>query len=1008
MVHMNVRARRRVAAVVASSMLALVAVVAQAHPASASGLALTPNTAFNSGSTTITFTTDASHHYEYGGTATFTYIPTTSDTSTTSIPVSFGRCGAAGTPCPQNSAPQISINFAGWDAGDYDVSIHGNGDPGSTGQPVTGMGAYGATPPYDDSCSSCFTVASAGPVSVNNASPNHGGQGGSVTTNIFGNNFERSAIVELLLNGVVDPKMSFAKSSVPTRTMLSGTVAIAADAARGVRDIRVANRNGNTALCAACFIVDQAPITGSSPNGAGNEGPGLTTVTFTGTELPAGTPWLNFVSGNPGSSNAQDLSIPGQNARNASATSMTADFDLRDAAPGQNAYQPAIIATDGSVARCTCFFSVLQRPDRVPYVGGLDSRPDLAGDQQSQPRGTTRIFGVHGQNFSRGVIFKLNLADLNVLSSRYISPTQGEVTIFAPANAALGNRDVKAQLTDNTISAWCTGCHFVSQAELDPAASPKPCPTVIPSPSTSPATTASPSPSPTSSPFPSPSPTPCISASPSKSASPSASASASPPNQNATSTQPQSRYVGLSTPRRAFDSRGTSEKLRRGEVDVSLADYIPGPATAAVLNVTIAGATGPGHVVVYPAGETPPATSNVNFVKGQAQANEVITRVSDQRDVAIAVNSNPSAPARAAVIVDVVGYFTADLSSGTGRISLSSPKRIFDSATTGQTRRRGETKVTVPSVPTGTTAVVLNVAVDGPDQPGYVTVYPTGSTRPNTSNVNFMAGQTQANEVVTDLGTGRQITLFLGGGRILPGARLIVDLVGTIGGATAGSASPTARASTALPTATASPRGVVSSSGATALTPLDNAVRVMDTRPGSGNVGVSSGRKNGQVTLTLPDTLSPTATAVVLNVTTTGADRPGYVAVYPGSASNPGTSNVAFRPGREQANEVLVAIGPNRTVTLFVGGGGGPLTHLIVDLTGYLAPVSVTGTSGPSPTGTARPSPTRTSSGSSPSPSPTLSPTPTPSPTPSPTPASPTPSPTCSPGPAPACVPAVP
>ncbi len=51
---------------------------------------------------------------------------------------------------------------------------------------------------------------------------------------------------------------------------------------------------------------------------------------------------------------------------------------------------------------------------------------------------------------------------------------------------------------------------------------------------------------------------------------------------------------------------------------------------------------------------------------------------------------------------------------------------------------------------TGVSSVSLNVTATNPVDPGFVTVYPCG-TKPPTSNVNFLAGQTVANAVVTSL-----------------------------------------------------------------------------------------------------------------------------------------------------------------------------------------------------------------------------------------------------------------
>src|SRR3954469_3113666 len=45
----------------------------------------------------------------------------------------------------------------------------------------------------------------------------------------------------------------------------------------------------------------------------------------------------------------------------------------------------------------------------------------------------------------------------------------------------------------------------------------------------------------------------------------------------------------------------------------------------------------------------------------------------------------------------------------------------------------------------GVLAVALNITVDQPNQPGYLTAYPTGAATPVASNVNFTPGNPVAN-----------------------------------------------------------------------------------------------------------------------------------------------------------------------------------------------------------------------------------------------------------------------
>src|SRR5207245_8654154 len=67
-----------------------------------------------------------------------------------------------------------------------------------------------------------------------------------------------------------------------------------------------------------------------------------------------------------------------------------------------------------------------------------------------------------------------------------------------------------------------------------------------------------------------------------------------------------------------------------------------------------------------------------------------------------------------------------------------------------------------PGVPSnGVAAVVLNVTVTRTVvAPSSLTVYPAGSTRPLTSNLNFVPGQTVANGVVVKLGTSGQVNFY--------------------------------------------------------------------------------------------------------------------------------------------------------------------------------------------------------------------------------------------------------
>jgi hypothetical protein len=56
-------------------------------------------------------------------------------------------------------------------------------------------------------------------------------------------------------------------------------------------------------------------------------------------------------------------------------------------------------------------------------------------------------------------------------------------------------------------------------------------------------------------------------------------------------------------------------------------------------------------------------------------------------------------------------------------------------------------------------AVVLNVTVTQPKSPGYVVLSADGVSRPATSNVNFVAGETVANAVFVPVGADRAVDI---------------------------------------------------------------------------------------------------------------------------------------------------------------------------------------------------------------------------------------------------------
>jgi hypothetical protein len=739
---MKIAARRRLAVGVVATTSAMLAgvLIAPSSTAANNGLVVSPSGVSN-GDTSEVITFDGTDvRFTFGGTATFTLGNTSFDVEIEPDPDPRSLDQASATVDFTDVADGVPGDGPA-DAGTYNVTVTGAGEssPGSGGS---------------DNCTSCFTVLPAAPLTVTSVAPNslRPGQAGNVS--IAGNGFERSSRIDVLFpdSDFVDPSVNANNApvvsgtadttDVTTRTELQRRVVVAANAQAGVRDVRVTNLNGTSAICQDCFFVSGAELTSSNPTAARNDPTqALTTITFTGSSIAAnGTPRLEFV-GAPGAASRSQLTIVGQNVRDRTTTSITADYDLRNAAPGSNAYQPFVQGDGGVVNACqaSCRFTVLQ-DGRAPTLTSLDRSTD-AGVQKNLQAGETATFTATGTNFSKGTTLVFAAADvLTVTGVEFVSPERLLVTVSAASGSPAGDKDPQARLTDGQTSPVCDNCLTVTAANASPG--------------------------------------------PSASATPTATTSASPRPSASAGPRVDARYAGLNSPVRVLDTRSNRGPRRSGEIVLNLSQRITDPnATAAVLNVTVTNPTARGFLVAYPNGNAKPGTSNVNFEANQTQANEVVVGLGTNRSVALFVDS-----ASAHVVVDLVGFFTTTSSTDTGRLTTNAPVRALDTRSTSTPRRTGEVVLDLSGqLPAGATDAVLNVTVQGPSARGFVVVYPTGTTRPGTSNVNFERGQTQANEVFTRVGTGSnagRVSLFIDSAT----SALIVDVVGAVTpGSTAGS-----------------------------------------------------------------------------------------------------------------------------------------------------------------------------------------------------------------------------
>ncbi|GEK20318.1 Ig-like domain-containing protein [Cellulomonas xylanilytica] len=346
-------------------------------------------------------------------------------------------------------------------------------------------------------------------------------------------------------------------------------------------------------------------------------------------------------------------------------------------------------------------------------------------------------------------------------------------------------------------------------------------------------------------------------------------------------------------------------------VQVAGTSVVPSGAAAVTLNVTTWGAFEPGYVVVYPDIRYPlglPTTSTVNFEPGRDVANAAFVPLSPDGRICFRVEG-----LSAVVLLDVTGFTMP----GSG-VELLSPVRLLD--TRSGFDAVGEVQGAVSSgtvhtvqvggkagVPANATAVILNATVTGTTAPGNLRVFPAGTPVPNASVVNYAPWRDKANLAIVPLSPSGQISFLSDAGGST--AHVILDVAGyvTAGGRYRGEAP----------------------------------VRVLDTRPGPGQVGSIAGsvQAGTPYTVTLPSAIVPArATSVVLNVTAIAPTSLGNLRVYPSGSGVPNASTINYIPGRDIPNLVVVDLpdtGP-ATVTLYSDMAPGGTVHVAADVAGFV------------------------------------------------------------------------
>ena len=247
-------------------------------------------------------------------------------------------------------------------------------------------------------------------------------------------------------------------------------------------------------------------------------------------------------------------------------------------------------------------------------------------------------------------------------------------------------------------------------------------------------------------------------------------------------------------------------------------------------------------------------------------------------------------------------------SVASGFVSMT-PTRVFDTrdGTGGRAAPivQGETWAFPFSgqfgVPADATAVALNLTAVDATVPTFVSVWPGGTVKPFTANLNPVPGLAVPNLVIGQLGPAGTLSFYNNSGSV----HLVADLVGYF------------TPSSSLRLAALSPS------------------RLLDTRDGTGDVlGAVAGGKSIDLKVNGRGGVPNNAKAVALNVTVTEPTAGSFLTVWPSGDQRPLASSVNMVPGQTVPNMVLARVGPDGKVSIFNNAGS---AHVVVDVVAAFA-----------------------------------------------------------------------
>jgi hypothetical protein len=329
---------------------------------------------------------------------------------------------------------------------------------------------------------------------------------------------------------------------------------------------------------------------------------------------------------------------------------------------------------------------------------------------------------------------------------------------------------------------------------------------------------------------------------------------------------------------------------------------VPGTSQAYSLNVTVVPHGELGYITVWPTGQSQPLASTLNSLDGEVKANAAIVPGGTGGAISVFATNDTD------VVLDINGYFVPATDSNVAFYPMTpcrlvdtrpgAPSTITTGALTGGTSRTLPILSSSCDVPSTAVAYSLNFTLVPPAAVDYLTVYPTGESRPIVSTLNDPTGTVEANAAIAPAGTGGSIDVF-----VTQTTDLVVDINGYFAPVAAGALSlytlPTCR--------------VLDTRTPTGAPPFEGAINVNVIGAGCG--GTSA------------------AQAYVFNATVVPDGFLGYLTLWPEGSAQPLASTLNAYDGDITSNMAIVPTS-NTEISAFATSN----TYLILDISGYFAP----------------------------------------------------------------------